>query len=88
MPINNDDRYFSESASRNSADAIRFDSRGRTSEAIECYERACHALAVLARMHSQDYRMVKVWMERHMAYQNRIKALRAKGRAGCSLPWA
>lgn len=74
--MNNDDWYFVESARKNTGDAITFDSRGRASEAIECYERACHALAMMARMRREDYRLVKAWMGRYNAYQNRIKALK------------
>jgi SpoVK/Ycf46/Vps4 family AAA+-type ATPase len=62
------------SASKYAAEAIRLDSQGSRGMAIQAYQRAIEALVKLVQIYP-DYKLIKVYMERANAYQNRIKAL-------------
>ena len=68
--------YFAPDPGKNAAMAIRLDSEGSKAQAVKYYQRACDDLVELARTYSRNYQAVKVWMERHNAYQNRIRALK------------
>ncbi|MEM2211117.1 MAG: AAA family ATPase [Nitrososphaerales archaeon] len=61
-------------ASRYAAEAIRLDSQGARGMAIEMYQRAIATLIKLAKLYP-DYNLNKLYMERALAYQQRIKAL-------------
>lgn len=63
-------------SSKNAAIAMRFDSQGFKAEAIKYYQKACNDLLELASIYRGNYPVVKVWIERHNAYQNRIKILK------------
>ncbi|HEY7569939.1 MAG TPA: AAA family ATPase [Nitrososphaeraceae archaeon] len=62
------------SASKCAAEAIRLDSQGSHSEAIEYYQRAIEALMRLVQIYP-EYKLNRIYSERANAYQNRIKAL-------------
>lgn len=61
-------------ASRYAAEAIRLDSQGARGMAIEMYQRAIATLIKLAKLYP-DYNLNKLYMERALAYQQRIKVL-------------
>lgn len=62
------------SASKCAAEAIRLDSQGSHTEAIEYYQRAIEALMRLVQIYP-EYKLNRIYSERANAYQNRIKAL-------------
>jgi SpoVK/Ycf46/Vps4 family AAA+-type ATPase len=61
-------------ASRFAAEAIKLDSQGSHSVAIQSYQRASEALIRLVEIYP-EYKLNRVYLERASAYQNRIKAL-------------
>ncbi len=61
-------------ASRYAAEAIRLDSQGAKPLAIQYYQKAVESLLKLVKLYP-DYKLNKVYMDRAMAYQQRIKAL-------------
>ncbi|MBA3751001.1 MAG: AAA family ATPase, partial [Nitrosopumilus sp.] len=61
-------------ASKYAAEAIKFDSQGSHSIAIQSYQRASEALIRLVEIYP-EYKLNRVYLERASAYQNRIKAL-------------
>ena len=61
-------------ASKFAAEAIKLDSQGSHSVAIQSYQRASEALIRLVEIYP-EYKLNRVYLERASAYQNRIKAL-------------
>ncbi len=61
-------------ASKYAAEAIKLDSQGSHSVAIQSYQRASDALIRLVEIYP-EYKLNRVYLERASAYQNRIKAL-------------
>lgn len=61
-------------ASKFAADAIKLDSQGSHSSAINSYQRASEALIKLVQIYP-EYKLNRVYLERASAYQNRIKAI-------------
>lgn len=61
-------------ASKYAAEAIKLDSQGSHSVAIQSYQRASEALIRLVEIYP-EYKLNRVYLERASAYQNRIKAL-------------
>ncbi len=61
-------------ASKYAAEAIKLDSQGSHSSAIQSYQRASEALIKLVQIYP-EYKLNRVYLERASAYQNRIKAL-------------
>ncbi len=61
-------------ASKFAAEAIKLDSQGSHSVAIQSYQRASEALIRLVEIYP-EYKLNRVYLERARAYQNRIKAL-------------
>jgi SpoVK/Ycf46/Vps4 family AAA+-type ATPase len=61
-------------ASKYAAEAIKLDSQGSHSIAIQSYQRASEALIRLVEIYP-EYKLNRVYLERASAYQNRIKAL-------------
>lgn len=61
-------------ASRYAAEAIKLDSQGSHSSAINSYQRASEALIKLVQIYP-EYKLNRVYLERASAYQNRIKAI-------------
>ncbi len=61
-------------ASKFAAEAIKLDSQGSHSSAINSYQRASEALIKLVQIYP-EYKLNRVYLERAGAYQNRIKAI-------------
>ncbi|MDQ2685254.1 MAG: AAA family ATPase [Thermoproteota archaeon] len=61
-------------ASKFAAEAIKLDSQGSHSSAINSYQRASEALIKLVQIYP-EYKLNRVYLERASAYQNRIKAI-------------
>ncbi|VFJ12747.1 AAA family ATPase [Candidatus Nitrosocosmicus franklandus] len=61
-------------ASKFAAEAIKLDSQGSHSSAINSYQRAAEALIKLVQIYP-EYKLNRVYLERASAYQNRIKAI-------------
>ena len=61
-------------ASKYAAEAIKLDSQGSHSSAINSYQRASEALIKLVQIYP-EYKLNRVYLERAGAYQNRIKAI-------------
>lgn len=61
-------------ASKYAAEAIKLDSQGSHSSAINSYQRASEALKKLVQIYP-EYKLNRVYLERASAYQNRIKAI-------------
>ena len=61
-------------ASKFAAEAIKLDSQGSHSSAINSYQRASEALVKLVQIYP-EYKLNRVYLERASAYQNRIKAI-------------
>jgi SpoVK/Ycf46/Vps4 family AAA+-type ATPase len=61
-------------ASKFAAEAIKLDSQGSHSVAIQSYQRASEALIRLVEIYP-EYKLNRVYLERASAYQNRIKAV-------------
>jgi hypothetical protein len=61
-------------ASMNAAAAIKLDSQGHKTEAIEHYWRAINALDKLVHIYP-DYDLNRFYMERANAYHNKVKAI-------------
>src|ERR1044072_1887189 len=61
-------------ASKYAAEAIKLDSQGSHSSAINSYQRASEALIKLVQIYP-EYKLNRVYLERASAYQNRIKSI-------------
>ena len=69
-------RELEEAASRYANEAIRLDSQGSYPQAIMMYQRAITTLMKLVQLYP-DYKLNQIYLQRAMAYQERIKALQA-----------
>ncbi|MBM3898390.1 MAG: AAA family ATPase [Thaumarchaeota archaeon] len=69
-------KELEETATRYAAEAIRHDSHGARGKAIQMYQVAIQTLLKLAHLYP-DYKLNKLYMDRAMAYQERIKALQS-----------
>jgi SpoVK/Ycf46/Vps4 family AAA+-type ATPase len=67
-------KELEEAASKYAAEAIRLDSHGAQGTAIQMYQKAISALIKLAKLYP-EYKMNRLYLDRAMAYQERIKAL-------------
>ncbi len=67
-------KELEEAATNYAAEAIRHDSHGARGKAIQMYQMAIQTLLKLAHLYP-DYKLNKLYMDRAMAYQERIKAL-------------
>lgn len=67
-------RELEEDAKRYAAEAIRLDSQGAHGMAIQMYQKAISTLVKLVHLYP-DYRLNKHYLERAMAYQERVKAI-------------
>lgn len=63
-----------EAARKYAAEAIRLDSQGARGMAIQMYQKAIQTLITLAKIYP-EYKLNKIYLDRAMAYQERIKAL-------------
>jgi len=69
-------RELEEAARRYANEAIRLDSQGSYPQAIMMYQRAITTLMKLVQLYP-DYKLNQIYLQRAMAYQERIKALQA-----------
>ncbi len=69
-------KELEEAASRYANEAIRLDSQGSYPQAIMMYQRAITTLMKLVQLYP-DYKLNQIYIQRAMAYQERIKALQA-----------
>ena len=69
-------KELEDAASKYAAEAIRVDSQGAHGRAIVLYQKAISTLIRLAQLYP-DYKLNKLYLERSMAYQERIKALQS-----------
>ncbi len=67
-------KELEDSATRYAREAIRQDSQGARGLAIQYYQRSISTLIKLAQLYP-DYKLNKLYLDRAMAYQERIKAL-------------
>jgi SpoVK/Ycf46/Vps4 family AAA+-type ATPase len=67
-------KELEEAATNYAAEAIRHDSHGARGKAIQMYQMAIQTLLRLAHLYP-DYKLNRLYMDRAMAYQERIKAL-------------
>lgn len=67
-------KELEDAASKYASEAIRLDSHGAQGTAIQMYQRAISTLIKLAQIYP-DYKLNKLYLDRAMAYQERIKAL-------------
>lgn len=73
-------------ASKYAGEAIRLDSQGARGMAIQMYQKAISTLIKLAQLYP-EYKLNKLYLDRAMAYQERIKALQlAHGIQPADLP--
>ncbi|MGQ9719100.1 MAG: AAA family ATPase [Nitrososphaerales archaeon] len=69
-------KELEDSAGKYASEAIRLDSQGAHGMAIVMYQRAISTLIKLAQLYP-EYKLNKLYLERAMAYQERIKALQS-----------
>ena len=69
-------KELEDAASKYAAEAIRVDSQGAHGRAIVLYQSAISTLIRLAQLYP-DYKLNKLYLDRSMAYQERIKALQS-----------
>lgn len=69
-------KELEEAASRYANEAIRLDSQGSYPQAIMMYQRAITTLMKLVQLYP-DYKLNQIYIQRAMAYQERIRALQA-----------
>lgn len=69
-------KELEEAATKYAAEAIRHDSHGARGKAIQMYQSAIQTLLKLAHLYP-DYKLNKLYMDRAMAYQERVKALQS-----------
>lgn len=67
-------RELEEDAKKYAAEAIRLDSQGAHGMAIQMYQKAISTLVKLVHLYP-DYRLNRHYLERAMAYQERVKAI-------------
>lgn len=67
-------KELEEAATKYAAEAIRHDSHGARGKAIQMYQLAIQTLLRLAHLYP-DYQLNRLYMDRAMAYQERVKAL-------------
>lgn len=67
-------KELEEAASRYANEAIRLDSQGSYPQAIMMYQRAITTLMKLVQLYP-DYKLNQIYLQRAMAYQERIRAL-------------
>ena len=65
-----------EAASKHASDAIKADSEARYGQAISSYQKAISTLMRLVQLYP-EYKLNQIYLQRAMAYQERIKALQS-----------
>ena len=69
-------KMLEEAASKHASDAIKADSEARYGQAISSYQKAISTLMRLVQLYP-EYKLNQMYLQRAMAYQERIKALQS-----------